>query len=156
MKLKHCNHRGCRVLVPQGQRYCDKHVAEHQYTSRPAVVTTTENREYNQRRRNQEANQFYHSRQWTVLRQWVVRRDMYTDQVTKQVVTDNTLIVDHIVPLRLCKPGDRLDPRNLWSLSRGTHNVKTKIEQSMTDVQLEHASREWWCKVLRPKADADV
>ncbi|MHA6973958.1 HNH endonuclease [Levilactobacillus brevis] len=149
MKVSHCNERGCRELVKQGERYCSKHKALHQWTSGNNQQTKDYYRWYNRVTRDQEANDFYHSKQWKTVRDFVVARDMYTDQVTNEV--SDELIVDHIIPRRLLSAEQQLDTVNLWSLSRGTHTIKTRMEQHMTDNQLKHCSREWWNKVLKEK-----
>lgn len=149
MKVSHCNQIGCRKLVPQGQRYCDEHAKLHQWTGGNNQQTKDYYKRYNKVNRDQEANDFYHSQQWKTVRDFVVARDIYTDQVTHEV--SDELIVDHIIPRRLLSAEQQLDTGNLWSLSRGTHTVKTRIEQHMTDNQLKHCSREWWNKVLKEK-----
>lgn len=149
MKVSHCNERGCRRLVPQGQRYCDEHAKPHQWTGGSNQQSKDYYKRYNKVNRDQEANSFYHSRPWNTVREYVVARDMYTDQVTNEV--SNELIVDHIIPRRLLSTEEQLDTSNLWSLSRGTHTIKTRMEKHMTDNQLEHVSREWWKKVLSKK-----
>lgn len=149
MKVSHCNQIGCRKLVPQGQRYCDEHAKLHQWTSGNNQQTKDYYKRYNKVNRDQKANDFYHSQQWKTVRDFVVARDIYTDQVTHEV--SDELIVDHIIPRRLLSAEQQLDTGNLWSLSRGTHTVKTRIEQHMTDNQLKHCSREWWEKVLKEK-----
>lgn len=149
MKVSHCNERDCRELVKQGQRYCQVHAKLHQWSGGSQQVKKDGYRDYNRNRRDQEANDFYHSKQWTSTRNYVIARDMYTDQVTGRV--SNELIIDHIVPRRLLSTDEQLDTSNLWSLSRGTHTIKTRMEQHMTDNQLKHCSKDWWTKVLKEK-----
>lgn len=155
MKVHACQHRGCRELIPQHQRFCSKHQSDtNRYTDRVTKqVQQATNHEYNQFQRDPVANQFYHSHGWQAIRQQVLLRDMYTDQVAGlPILSGERLIVDHIKPQRLCDTmEDKLDPDNLWVLSTSTHNIKTKMEQSMTDNQLRHCSREWWAKVLQRK-----
>lgn len=146
MKVSHCNERGCRRLVPQGERYCDEHAKLHQWSGGSNQQSKDYYKRYNEVTRDQEANSFYHSKQWKSVREYVVARDLYTDQVTSKV--SDELIVDHIVPRRLIPADEQLDTSNLWSLSRGTHTIKTRMEQHMTDNQLKHCSKEWWKKVL--------
>lgn len=152
MKVSHCNERNCHKLIPQGQRYCDEHAKLHQWTSSNSnnqKVKRDEYRNYNMNRRDEQANSFYHSKQWKSVRDYVVSRDMYTDRVTGRV--SDELIVDHIIPLRLLSKDEQLDTSNLWSLGKGTHTIKTRMEQHMTDNQLKHCSKEWWDKVLKEK-----
>ena len=149
MKVSHCNEIGCRALVKQGERYCSKHKALHQWSGGSKKVTKDYYKRYNEVTRDQEANSFYHSKQWKTVRDYVVARDMYSDQVTNEV--SDELIVDHIVPRRLLSKEEQLDTGNLWSISRGTHTIKTRMEQHMSDNQLEHVNRKWWKKVLSEK-----
>ena len=149
MKVSHCNERNCHRLVPAGKRYCPEHAKLHQWSGGSQQVKKDGYRDYNRNRRDQEANDFYHSKQWKTVRDYAIARDMYTDQVTNEV--SDELIVDHIVPRRLLPVDRQLDTSNLWSLSRGTHTVKTRLEQHMNDNQLKHCSREWWTKVLKEK-----
>lgn len=150
MKVSHCNERGCRRLIPQGQRYCQEHAKLHQWKSGGNNKQSKDYyKRYNKVNRDQEANAFYHSKKWTTVRDFVVARDRYNDQVTNKV--SDELIVDHIIPRRLLSVDEQLDTGNLWSLSRGTHTLKTRMEQHMTDNQLKHCSKEWWKKVLSEK-----
>lgn len=156
MKVHRCCHRGCKGLIPQSDRYCSKHKGDaKRYTDRVhQAVQASGNRQYNQFQRDPVTNRFYHSREWQAVHQQVLLRDMYTDQVTGlPMLSGERFIVDHIVPLRLCDTTEaKLDPSNLWCISSSMHNVKTKMEQSMTDNQLRHCSKAWWTKVLREKA----
>lgn len=149
MKVSHCNERGCRALVQQGERYCPEHTKLHQWQGGSQQVKKDGYRDYNRNRRDQQANDFYHSKQWTAVRDYVIARDMYTDQVTNEV--SDELIVDHIIPRRLLSKDEQLNTSNLWSLSRGTHTLKTRLEQNLNDNQLRHCSREWWKRVLSEK-----
>ena len=149
MKVSHCNQRGCRALVPQGQRYCPKHDKLHQWIGGSQKQSKDYYKRYNEIARDSEANSFYHSKQWKTVRDFVVAQDMYTDQVTGKV--SDELICDHVIPRRLLSTEEQLDTSNLWSLSRGTHTIKTRMEQHMTDDQLKHCSKEWWKRVLKEK-----
>ena len=137
-------------MIPIKQRYCAKHAPLHEYVdTRSKQTKRIDNRQYNLYCRDQEANEFYHSKQWTKVRQYVCNRDMYMSAISNKVINDKDLIVDHIIPMRLCD--DPLNTNNLWCLSRAEHNVKTKLEQSMDDNQLKHIKNEWWNKVLKEK-----
>lgn len=149
MKVSHCNQRGCQALVPQGQRYCQEHAKLHQWSGGSKKQSKNYYKRYNEFSRDQEANDFYHSKQWKTVRDYAIARDMYTDQVTNEV--SDELIVDHIIPRRLLSKDEQLNTSNLWSLSRGTHTLKTRLEQHMNDNQLRHCSREWWKRVLSEK-----
>ena len=140
MKVSHCNERGCRELVKQGERYCPEHAKLHQWSGGSQQVKKDGYRDYNRNRRDQEANDFYHSKQWKTVRDYAIARDMYTDQVTNEV--SDELIVDHIIPSRLLSSVEQLDTINLWSLSRGTHTIKTRLEPHSPDNQMKHCSKE--------------
>lgn len=154
MKVSHCNEIGCRELVKQGERYCSKHKALHQWTiDNSQKVKRDEYRNYNLNRRDEDANGFYHSKQWQEIRKQVLIANFYSDSVTGlQAVNGERLIVDHIIPLRLLASNEeRLNPNNLWVLSQHLHSIKSAMEKKMTNNQLEHCSREWWEKVLSEK-----
>lgn len=147
MKVHVCDERGCRAIIPLTQRYCDKHKPLHyKYSKVSHQDKLRYNRQYNANQRDQAANSFYHSKQWRHVRDYVSNRDMYIDGASNMTINDKQLIVDHIVPLRLCQ--DPLDTANLWCLSRHNHNIKTKMEQNMSDNQLKHVGKKWWIKVI--------
>lgn len=154
MKVSHCNQIGCRELVKQGERYCSKHKALHQWTiDNSKRVKRDEYRNYNMNRRNEQANNFYHSREWQAVRKQVLIANFYSDSVTGlPAVNGERLIVDHIIPLKLLdSKEEKLNPDNLWVLSQHVHSIKSAMEKKMTDVQLKHVSRKWWNKVLKEK-----
>ncbi|MEY4715378.1 HNH endonuclease [Lacticaseibacillus paracasei] len=110
-------------------------------------------KEYDQTERDPVARAFYHSKQWTKVRDAVYARDMATDQVTGEVLGDRK-VVDHIIPLRLCTAKQALDSNNLWVLSYRTHYRKTRLEQIISarphgDSMLKHLDKRWWMKILR-------
>ena len=150
-----CNQRGCRRVVPLHQRYCEEHAKLHQpYQG----VTEQERRRYyksyNANDRDHQANDFYHSTQWTAVRNYVVTKNMYTSAVTGRVISDGDLIVDHIIRRDLCN--DPLDTDNLWCLSRSEHAIKTQLEESIMKqpngaTKLKHISKEWWVKAIRER-----
>ena len=154
MKVSHCNERGCRRLVPQGQRYCDEHAKLHQWSGgNSQKVKRDEYRNYNLNRRDEEANSFYHSKQWQEIRRQVLIANFYSDSVTGlQAVNGERLIVDHIIPLKLLNSKEeKLNPDNLWVLSQHVHSIKSAMEKKMPDNRLKHCSKEWWKKVLSEK-----
>ncbi|EEI25840.1 HNH endonuclease [Lentilactobacillus hilgardii] len=150
MKLHICHEVGCQALIPMNKRYCDKHSIKHQRPGnlRQRAVSSARNREYNMYHRDPIANGFYHSQEWTKIRNYVAARDYYLDGVTELPVANDRIIVDHIIPRRLLSRDKWLDVDNLWCLSPATHNIKTKLEQSMRDNQLKHCDKRWWIKVL--------
>lgn len=132
MKLHICHEVGCQALIPMGQRYCSEHVTQHQKPNH--AVSSARNREYNMYYRDQTANQFYHSKEWKKIRQFVAARDYYLDAVTGLPVSNDKIIVDHIVPRRVLPVDKWLDVDNLWCLSRlriirkprlNNHSIKT-------------------------------
>lgn len=153
MKVSHCNEIGCRKLVPQGQRYCPEHAKLHQWSGGSKKVTKDYYKRYNEVTRDQEANSFYHSKEWQEIRKQVLIANFYSDSVTGlPAVNGERLIVDHIIPLKLLGTNeDRLNPDNLWVLSQHVHSIKSSMEKRMTDNRLKHCSKEWWKKVLKEK-----
>ncbi|MFT8557899.1 HNH endonuclease [Liquorilactobacillus hordei] len=154
MLAHRCGERGCNKYIDIDIRYCEKHAKLHVW-KQSSKEKKQAYKHYNQHARDKGADSFYHSSKWTKVRDYVYARDMATDQVTGDA-TKNTLIVDHIIPLRLCKEEQRLDPNNLWCLSRSTHSIKTKMEQNITaknngENTLQHLSKAWWTKVLKEK-----
>lgn len=153
MKVSYCNERGCRKLVKQGQRYCPEHAKLHQWTKVKKKESKDYYRRYNNVERDQEANSFYHSKQWQEVREQVLIANFYADSVTGlPAIKGERLIVDHIIPLRLLASNEeKLNPENLWVLSQHEHSIKSAMEKRMTDNQLRHVNREWWKKVLSEK-----
>lgn len=158
MKVSHCNERGCRELVPQGQRYCAKHKALHQWSGgNNQKVKRDEYRNYNMNRRDEQANSFYHSKQWQAVRKQVLIANYYSDCVTGlPAVNGERLIIDHVTPLRLLNSKEEmLNQDNLWVLSQKVHSIKSAMERKMTDDQLRYCSKSWWRKVLKEKLRND-
>lgn len=146
MPLVHeCNHRGCHVVVPADHKFCDRHYQQHVKDWQQSKDHSTKlkaDKVYNQTRRDQEANAFYHSSRWTRTRDFVKTRDMMTSGLSGKVLSDHDYIVDHIVSRRLCS--DPFDVTNLWLLSRAEHNRKTKYEEALPDSVLKSLSADDW------------
>lgn len=150
-----CNEHGCRKVVPLNHRYCEEHYKEHQ----PYQGVTKRERkryykEYNANDRDQQANDFYHSKRWTTVRNYVVNRDMYSSAVTGRALGNHDLIVDHIARRDLCT--DPLDTSNLWCLSHSEHAIKTKIEQDILSKPngkniIKHMTRDRWVKYIKER-----
>lgn len=163
-QVHECGEPLCHQIVPVGERYCPVHQAQHEAAWRAKKdsyrksklgqsIKANKAKQYDQTERDPEATAFYHSKQWTKVRDAVYARDMATDQVTGEVLGDRK-VVDHIIPLRLCTAKQSLDSNNLWVLSYRTHYRKTKLEQVIAkqpngDNKLKHLDRQWWTKVLR-------
>ncbi|WP_460578426.1 HNH endonuclease [Gracilibacillus alcaliphilus] len=77
---------------------------------------------YNQYKRNQKANSFYHSTEWTRVRKLALIRDNYLCQrCLKQKKLTKAQVVHHKVEL-LVDWSKRLDLDNLESLCHRCHN----------------------------------
>lgn len=146
MPLMHeCNQLGCHRLVPAGHKFCDEHYKQHQQDwtkSRARSDKLIADRIYNHQRRDEEANAFYHSQQWTRTRDHVKSRDMMISGLSNKPLSDHDYIVDHIVPRRLSK--NPYDMNNLWLLSRAEHNRKTKYEEKLPDQVLVELTADDW------------
>ncbi len=167
-RVHECGITNCHKVIPMGQRYCRQHwevmrqrhpVPDTPLSRSLAAATkalrSAANQKYNATGRDQEANAFYHSKQWRPVRDHVYSRDMATCQACGEVVKDRKL-VDHIIPRRLCTWTQALDPSNLWTLCYRCHTIKTELEQHIAaqpngDTKLMHLSCEWWAKVIRER-----
>jgi 5-methylcytosine-specific restriction endonuclease McrA len=163
-----CGQPLCHQIVPVSQRYCDVHQRMHEEEWRKQKddyrrsklaksIKAQKAKTYDLTERDKEATAFYRSRQWRSVRDAVYARDGATCQSCGNVVTDRK-IVDHIIPLRLCKGGQALDSANLWTLCYRCHYRKTRLEQVISkqaqgDNKLKHLDRPWWTKVLREKKE---
>jgi group II intron reverse transcriptase/maturase len=69
---------------------------------------------------------------WADLRLEVLRRDGFTCQLCKRLVTADEAVVDHVRPLRFFKrPVDANYPGNLWTLCPACHEEKTESDRRM-------------------------
>lgn len=150
MSIVHeCNWLGCHKVCPAGHRFCDYHYKLSRQRWKQSVSQHDKHvadRQYNHDRRDQEANAFYHSKNWTHTRDFVKSRDMMTSGLSGRVISDHDYIVDHVVPRRLCR--DPYDADNLWLLSRQEHNQKTKVEESLPDNVLVSMTKRDWIRRL--------
>lgn len=154
MLVHECNALGCHAVVAKGHKYCDRHYREHVAkwnASRDQSHKRIYNKHYNRYDRDKDRNRFYHSIAWTNVRDYVKSRDYMTSAVSGKVLNDHDYIVDHVMPLRLCDQSHRLDPDNLWLLSRREHNIKTKLERTINNEQLKQMNKESWHKLLLSK-----
>ncbi|MGO3590087.1 HNH endonuclease signature motif containing protein [Leuconostoc falkenbergense] len=165
MRLHRCAEVGCRELIKVGYDYCDKHYSKRladyhvkreqtqalaSRTLRGQQHVLERNRDYDSSKRQELGHEFYHSKQWTKISQYVKQRDMYVDAIDGRAYDTGDLIVDHIVPRRLLKTKtEQYNMDNLWLLTKVRHNHKTAIENKLSDNKLRHLSREWWLKVLK-------
>lgn len=154
-KVHMCEEPRCHQVIPFNLRWCKEHAKLHQRFSNISKAKRREMyKKYNKYKRDPVANAFYQSKAWKAVRQSVVVRDYHSSGVTGKVIPNNELIVDHIVPRRLCS--DPYDKSNLWCLERGIHTIKTRIEERIAsqpngDQKLRHLSKKWWQKVLKEK-----
>lgn len=147
-----CNWLGCHRVCPAGHRFCDYHYQLSKQQWHNAYDKDTKriaDRQYNNDRRDQEANAFYHSKRWTHIRDYIKARDYMTSGLSGRVLSDHNYIVDHIIPRRLCH--NPLDTDNLWLLSRQEHNKKTKIEETLPDNILVSMTKHDWISRFNAK-----
>lgn len=168
MRLKHCNARGCDKLVPIQTDFCDEHKQadierkQAYLKQRDKAKSTVKGKQlanahmahYNATTRDPEANAFYHSAQWSHMRDYIYSRDLATCQVCGNAVTDRK-IIDHIHPLKISS-SEKLDSNNLMTLCYRCHAVKTRLEQHIKEQPngnniLKHAKRDWWVKAIKEK-----
>ena len=69
---------------------------------------------------------FYKSAEWLRVRQKILERDGWQCQVSGVLLTTgrkshDAAVVDHIVPISI-DPSRKLDPTNLWSVSKRIHD----------------------------------
>ncbi|WP_235808969.1 HNH endonuclease [Schleiferilactobacillus harbinensis] len=158
----------CHVIIPVNERHCPAHKEQHddewqrkkneyRKSKLGQMLKAQKAKQYDQTERDPEAVEFYHSKQWQSVRDYVYSRDMATCQSCGNVVQDRK-IIDHIIPRRLCSAQEALDSSNLWTLCYKCHYRKTKLEQIISkeqngDIILAHLDRAWWTKVLREKKE---
>lgn len=150
MKKHECKYPTCHALIDIDQVYC------HYHCTNGRLAKRADNQRYNKYQRNQQANAFYHSPQWTKLRNYVVTRDMYISGASGKVLSNKDIIVDHIVRRDICS--NPLDAHNLWLLSRNEHNIKTKIELRLMQTKngiktLRGMNRHDWKRLIRQGMD---
>lgn len=154
-KVHQCSEQRCHKIIPFNHRYCDVHAPLHKtYSNVSHKDKLQAYKVYNHTQRDEAADAFYHSTQWTNIRNYITNRDMYTSAVSGRVIPDAQLIVDHIVPRRLCD--NQLDANNLWCLSRKEHLIKTRIEEQIAkkhngDNILKHMSTKTWTRYIKER-----
>ncbi len=154
-KVHQCGELRCHRVIPFNQRYCDIHAPLHKHYAKVSHKDKLQAYKiYNRTQRDEVANSFYHDSRWTRVRNYVANRDMYTSALTGNAIPDEQLIVDHIIPRRLCD--NPLDVSNLWCLSRKEHLIKTKLEEQIAqtnngDNKLKHMTRPIWIKYLKER-----
>lgn len=165
MRVHRCAEIGCHELIKLGFDYCDKHYQSrmNDYQNRKSEADklssktlrgqhdiAERNREYNSSVRHELGHEFYNTKQWERISEYIKQRDMYTSSVDGRVYGKGDLIVDHLIPRRLLNTkAEQYDVNNLWLLTKAQHNHKTAIENKMSDNKLKHLSRDWWIKTLK-------
>lgn len=150
-KVHRCGELGCMLMVPAKYRYCEQHYKQHHEVYMNSRETKREDKayQYHQARRNRHydrtvrantktegeqsisRSKFYRSKQWDNVRYNVTQRDGNECQICGAMKP--RMYVDHVIPLRLCTPTQRISPANLWTLCGRCHKLKTDLENSMQD-----------------------
>lgn len=142
-KYHHCSYSLCNAKINTDNQFCTKHwqVISQQYKgikdkndNRPSnrARRLTNQKKYNNTKRDKEANQFYHSQSWQRVRHYVLQRDIYTCQICGNNYQVNRLTVDHILPRKYCEDiNQQLDPNNLWTLCTRCNGVKQYLEKQI-------------------------
>ena len=99
----------CQAVISANEKKCKNCAARY-------------NKQYDKHRRDQKAERFYNSREWSSIRQYVLAKhkglDLYQLHVNGKIVPANT--VHHIEEFRE-NPSRALDVNNLIPLDAGTH-----------------------------------
>lgn len=160
MRVHECTVPTCHEVIPINQRWCDAHFKEHQaavkarqHSQERRQLQSIMAKDYDASKRDAAGIEFYRSKAWHDVRNFVYGRDLATCQVCHNVV-QNRKIVDHIVARRLCDYEQAVSPDNLWVLCYRCHAIKTELEQSISlqangDTKLQHLDRSWWYKVIK-------
>ncbi|MCT4420698.1 HNH endonuclease, partial [Leuconostoc falkenbergense] len=113
MRLHRCAEIGCRELIKLGFDYCDEHYSKRMNSYRDRLKQSQElksqtlrgkrdkleyNRNYNETVRPELGHEFYQTKQWERISEYIKQRDMYTSSVDGRVYGKGDLIVDHLVP----------------------------------------------------------
>ena len=146
MRLRNCSHPGCHNKVAMNVKYCQQHVSDSK-----SPYDKQYQQDYNNHKRNQEANSFYQSKEWKHMRDYIVSRDMNTCRYCGESITDRK-IVDHLHPLQYA-PDEKLNADNLYTICYKCHQVKTMIEQQTAQSpngsnKLRHMSYDWYQKQI--------
>lgn len=154
--------------MPQGTDFCPTH-EQASIERKQAYISAKTKREstvkgkqlanahmahYNATTRDPQANVFYHSTQWSHMRDYIYSRDLATCQVCGQALDDRK-IVDHVHPLKISLD-EKLDKDNLWTLCYRCHNLKTQLEANIKaspngNNKLAHISKDWWQKAIKER-----
>lgn len=113
---KLCNKQGCRELTKLKEKYCDKHkVIELQNIKRWR-------KDYDYKRKDDKYRRFYKSNQWSIVRDYVLKRDNYLCRnCSKEGKVTICSTVHHIIEIRN-DFSKALDTNNLITLCHECHN----------------------------------
>lgn len=117
---KPCKKIGCPNLVIYPHRYCDMHIdlEEKENEERNKLYDT-----HIRHKRDKQYSEFYHSKEWEKLREYVLVSynyiDLYAYYIDKQIVTATTS--HHIEELKE-NWNKRLDFENQFPVSESSHN----------------------------------
>ena len=172
MRLKHCNWRSCRRLVPQGTDFCPTH-KQADLERKQAYISTKTRREstvkgrqlkqarmshYNATTRDLQANTFYHSTRWHKARELAFAKAMGVCECCGRAIglDGKRGYVDHIVAYKVGTKEQSLSQTNLWLLCPECHAIKTRLEEHIKEQPngnniLKHAKRDWWVKAIKEK-----
>ncbi|MDF7639949.1 HNH endonuclease signature motif containing protein [Lactobacillus sp. ESL0791] len=169
----HCSYPKCTELVQGNNHYCDKHwqlrqqeysAIKHDANNKPSsrAKRLYSQKQYNQTKRDEDANDFYHSKQWQRVRYYILQRDIYTCQICGNNYQPNHLTADHILPRKYCGDLDhQLNPENLWTLCSRCNSAKQYLERQIEnkygakskDEFTKITKTEWEKRVLRIERD---
>lgn len=152
-KIHRCGELGCYEIVPINYRYCKKHYLKHHAEYENSKESRRANRAYEYHRQRQtkhydtkvraktetkdgnvSRSKFYRSKMWQSVRDNVVIK--YGNECQVCGAIKPRMYVDHVIPLRICSPKERVATSNLWVLCGRCHQTKTKIESQLTDKEL--------------------
>lgn len=170
MRKHRCNYLNCRILVSLNTKFCpthtqqnkadrDKFMADYQQGIKGSLKEQHDNRQaqqkYDTQTRDQQATEFYTRTRWKKVANQIRVRDNYTSAISKKILNNGDIQVDHIIKRELLPKEQWYDIANLWLLSRREHQLKTAIESKMIrehkENTLKHLNKEWWTKVLRQR-----
>lgn len=113
-KPKHpCSYPSCPKLT--NERYCPEH---------KKLMTA----QYDNRYRNRDVSEFYHSREWRHLRKVFLTEHPFCTECWKKGKLTEASVVDHVVPIR--QGGPALNENNLQALCASCHSSKSIKEGS--------------------------
>lgn len=93
-------------------------------------MNNVNNRYYDRYQRNRKHDQFYHSKAWIQLREYIrIRDNGLCQQCLKEKRITVGTIADHIIPIEL-DWAKRLDEDNIQLLCQPCHNTKTAEDRT--------------------------